>query len=466
MFFSYSSLYAVVCVLFLPLLFVYFTIPLFAQVSGVLQISEVMHDSGHGDSWIEIVNVGEVPVSPAGLLVTIRGAEHSVDVGGATSLGPGGVAVIARDAALFRRSYPSYSGPLYTANSLSFSGSDSIDLVLGNSFGVFDRLSYRKGSFVGRVGATLHVVSGTVVPAPATPGSLLVNPISVDPSERVGSSVSTAVFGGEVTGDAIYLNTGDRILLHVLDQIGLVSPTGSLRVGGIDHPLSFSGDRIQQSAVYTVSDGSTEGEVQYAVRGVMTGDRQTSDRVGVVKHNGLRAIVDVTLPRVSVRGEGGAIVVTADDTHLSDHLLYRISNRACASASEYASAGGVESSVRLASGQARFSVRDSSHVCLKVSDLAGNVTYASSSPSTVPTISRPSGSGSLAIRELMYAPVAGASHEWLEIVNEGSTTVSLTAYRIIDGGRSRTITHVSGSDQIAPGDVVIVAKNPTDFSSG
>jgi hypothetical protein len=72
----------------------------------------------------------------------------------------------------------------------------------------------------------------------------------------------------------------------------------------------------------------------------------------------------------------------------------------------------------------------------------------------------------LEITEIMYAPTAGADYEWVEIYNNGSSSVDLNKYRFFHGEtNSGPLTLRSGSTSVLPSSsYAIIARNSTDYS--
>src|ERR1035437_10010212 len=72
----------------------------------------------------------------------------------------------------------------------------------------------------------------------------------------------------------------------------------------------------------------------------------------------------------------------------------------------------------------------------------------------------------LEITEIMYAPEGGANYEWVEVYNNGSTSIDLNKYRFFHGETtSGPITLKSGDTTILqPSKYAIIAKSLTDYS--
>jgi hypothetical protein len=67
--------------------------------------------------------------------------------------------------------------------------------------------------------------------------------------------------------------------------------------------------------------------------------------------------------------------------------------------------------------------------------------------------------GNLALTELMYNPPGGEDYEFLELANVGTEPLDLTGARFTDG-----VTYTFGSTLLQPGELIVVAKNPTAFT--
>jgi len=70
----------------------------------------------------------------------------------------------------------------------------------------------------------------------------------------------------------------------------------------------------------------------------------------------------------------------------------------------------------------------------------------------------------MTISEIMYdAPGSDAGHEWIEIFNDGSASVSIADWRLLEGGVKHKLAAVSGGDSVQPGQYAIIADNPENF---
>ena len=71
---------------------------------------------------------------------------------------------------------------------------------------------------------------------------------------------------------------------------------------------------------------------------------------------------------------------------------------------------------------------------------------------------------SVYISEIMYdTPGSDTGHEWIEIYNDDTSSVSIAGWRLIEGGTKHKITAVSGGDTLAPHAYAVIADNPATF---
>ena len=112
-------------------------------------------------------------------------------------------------------------------------------------------------------------------------------------------------------------------------------------------------------------------------------------------------------------------------------------------------------------GEARIIFSDTSgndkYVCAKVTDKAGLTAYAVSGQITGIT------PAAVRITEFIYAPRDGATFEWIEVTNKGSSIISLTDFKLIDGDEEKTIEHVAGSQTLAEGEIAVITRSAGDF---
>ena len=153
--------------------------------AGVL-ITEVMYDppgTDMGHEWVEIMNDGDVSVDAQSLRFVEADARHRMkESSGGTSIAPGATAVIVQDSALFRNEYQSYQGHIFLS-SFSLRQQEGIGEPLGIYNIALDQMehaiSYTPDDRADGTGASLHLtLGGTQVSAPATPGSIAINPIA------------------------------------------------------------------------------------------------------------------------------------------------------------------------------------------------------------------------------------------------------------------------------------------------
>ncbi len=66
----------------------------------------------------------------------------------------------------------------------------------------------------------------------------------------------------------------------------------------------------------------------------------------------------------------------------------------------------------------------------------------------------------------MYdAPGADTGREWIEVVNQGSQTIDIGKYKLLESGTNHTLKVVQGVSVLAPNGVAIIAADPTKFLS-
>ncbi len=71
---------------------------------------------------------------------------------------------------------------------------------------------------------------------------------------------------------------------------------------------------------------------------------------------------------------------------------------------------------------------------------------------------------SLSITEIMYdLEGSDSAREWIEIYNNSGSSIDLTKYKFFESGSAHNITHYQGSSDVANGEYVVIADNPTNF---
>ncbi len=95
---------------------------------------------------------------------------------------------------------------------------------------------------------------------------------------------------------------------------------------------------------------------------------------------------------------------------------------------------------------------------------------SSSTPSPTPTPTPISTSTpvspppALRINEVMYdAPNSDVSHEWIEIINEGTSTASLADVKLLEGGSRHALTLARGAQELPQGQYAIIADDANTF---
>lgn len=456
--------------------------PVYAQSAEDVVITEIMYSPLKGGDWIEIYNTSASSVDITGLKVTVGTTEYVVavhDSNTAASLAAGAVAVIAGNSTAFIEHY-AYTTPLYkisgpNASSFDLTGASANTVTLKKNADEIDRVTYGGNELTDATGASLHVTLGNIfTPAPATPGEIAINPVTEQVVRTVGSSVSTSVGrgSGEVvkdSDDSVYLGIGNTVTLYVLDQRSLNALTAKLLIGATEKTLTLSGTDVQKSGTYTVTETDPSGPVTYSVAGMKDTDGAAMTGTGTVKHNGKTVVIDMATPSVSVSvapaGNANRKTVTVNVTEDSppETVSYKVSSVSCGTSATYAASPETEQTAPLTDGTAEIRLFGASYngkyICVKVTDKVGLVSHAVSDQISGIT------AASLLISEIMYAPEGGAAHEWIEVTNVGSVSVTLTDYKVNDGGTKRSITHISGAATISPNGVAVIAKKPTEFKT-
>ena len=164
-----------------------FAVPILATrtVYADVIITEIMYDPEGGDSgreWVEIMNDGSVAVDMQHFRFFEADTRHRIKESvGSMQLEPGAVAVIVQDSAYFKNDFQQYHGAIFLSSfSLRQQGEQGELLGMYNT--AADRMehqvTYAPDERTGGTGASLHLTLGnTQVPAPATPGTIAINPI-------------------------------------------------------------------------------------------------------------------------------------------------------------------------------------------------------------------------------------------------------------------------------------------------
>ena len=152
-----------------------------------VMITEIMYNPkgvDKGGEWVEILNDGNAAVSIENIRFFEADTNHKIreSIGG-TEIPAGDMAIIAQDSALFKDAYKSYQGPIFISsfNLRQMNG-------IGEPLGIYNvateqmdsQIAYIPDERTNGTGASLHLtLGGTQVPAPATPGEIAINPITV-----------------------------------------------------------------------------------------------------------------------------------------------------------------------------------------------------------------------------------------------------------------------------------------------
>ncbi len=145
-----------------------------ALTSAQVIISEIMYDlaegSDSGREWIEVYNIGAVPLSLAELILFESNRKHVIK--GESLIAPGAHAVIADKPEKFRADYPNYTGLLFdSAFSLNNDG-ETIELRKGDT--TIDSAVYTKSLGGNGSGESLQRTTptgGALAPGLPTPGA-------------------------------------------------------------------------------------------------------------------------------------------------------------------------------------------------------------------------------------------------------------------------------------------------------
>ena len=152
-------------------------------------ITEIMYDPPGGDNgheWVEIMNDSNTPVNIQNLRFVEADTKHRIKKSvGETDIAPGAVAVIAQDSAQFKNDYQTYQGAIFLS-SFNLRQQKGLGEPLGIYNTATDRMEYEAtytpNELTNNTGASLHLtLGGTQVAAPATPGSIAINPITTNP---------------------------------------------------------------------------------------------------------------------------------------------------------------------------------------------------------------------------------------------------------------------------------------------
>ena len=167
-----------------------------ASVSAKVIVTEIQYNppgTDKGFEWLEIINEGEKSVEMTEYRLFEAAKGHRIKEGsGGSILEPDGIAVIAQDSAKFGAAYPDYDGMvLLSSFSLRQQGGigEEIGIISGTGERDFTFL-YAPDERSDGTGATLHIsLEGEQIAAPATPGVIAVNPITLRNREAVEDPV-------------------------------------------------------------------------------------------------------------------------------------------------------------------------------------------------------------------------------------------------------------------------------------
>ena len=167
--------------------FLLITLLFVQQVRAQVVITEVMYDPPQrgdaGYEWLEIQNISEATLLIADITFIEGGVRHRVEGEEGATLSPGEVAVIVQNPDLFLESYPEYTDTVLRS-SFSLRQKDWIGEALELQFGEDDTnrfwFMYVPDARANGTGATVHVSEGAQLIAPATPGEVAINPITIE----------------------------------------------------------------------------------------------------------------------------------------------------------------------------------------------------------------------------------------------------------------------------------------------
>ncbi len=444
--------------------------PAMAQSQNTVEITEIMYSSVKSGDWLEIIADGTDTVTITELSIQVdNDAKQSISTHGSTkaTLSAGKSAVIVQDAALFSTTYGSSVGGVYTAD-ISLPEGATIKLYQGET--VIDTITYTQDYRAEDTGMSLHLTTeNDLIVAPATPGEVAINPpdTAYTLPSPIGFSVITSAVGGEETNEGIFVGVGDTITLELLHERDTQTPTATFHIGSDDvGSVNFSGeDSVRKEASYTLPSTSMEGVVTYTIHGLTDDSGTALTKSGTVAHDGKQVIFDSTPPTVSVTIEPTGtssykeVILQVADTYLTDTVFYKTGTVSCATKAEYVASRNVETTISLVNGEARFSITDPENngkkVCVRAVDKGGNEYYTTS-----PQIS---GIVQTAVRITEISYNSSEGDEWIEIVNDSSAVVNLADLKVVEGGQRRAITHVSGDQTIASGEVAIITGNAEAF---
>jgi len=186
-------------VIFLGVFFSMVPGTLFAQVV----ISEIMYDAPGADpgrEWIEIENVGTVPIDISKWKFREADVDHKLSIfQGKVELSPNSFAIIADSPEKFLVDYPDFSGTIFNS-SFSLSNEGEEIMLKNASSTVIDTVAYKKGSGASGNGGSLQKIWDIWKEGVPTPGNIntaipivkVVEPLKTAvPSPKTDSKIST-----------------------------------------------------------------------------------------------------------------------------------------------------------------------------------------------------------------------------------------------------------------------------------
>lgn len=476
--FHFSFVLSLFLLFFFSLFF--FVSPIHTQSTGDILITEIMYSTEISGDWIEIMNVSDSAVTMTGLTLQIGdGTAETIAVHSSTpaDLAAGGVAVIVKDAATFTTMHSDSSIKIYTSAAINLPAENNTEIVLKKESTNIDTVIYNNNEFARRDGVSLHKTLGNVfLPAPTTPGFVAINPVSGEVPVVTGVSVSAHIADGTNGGDVEFVGTGDVITLYIIAQDTIAAPTASLNVGGSSKTVSLTRSAaaggIMYSGGYTILSGDADGKITYAVE--YTEGSASKAKTGLLMYDGRQVSIDTTNPSVSSTITDAdvttrkVVVFTITDKNPPTEIQYKVSNStSCTTKEAYDGVSADEQKAPVENGQARIVLSSSDdntkYICVKITDKAEHTVYGVSSQ--ISGIAATSGR----ITELVYAPTDGANFEWIEITNKSDSNITITDFKIVDGGTDKSISAVrqnqnqDTSVSLESGQIAIIVRNETNF---
>ncbi len=166
---------------------------------AAVQITEVMYDppgANAGAQWLELTNMGDLPISLAQYKIADGGTNHKITVmSGTSTLAVGRSGIVASDPQTFLARFPDYTGALFKS-AISFASKKGDTVTLKDArLQPIDTVSYDPSAGAAGDGNTLHRTAGVLVVGAPNPGSILqTEPLqSTETTTSKASSATTKV---------------------------------------------------------------------------------------------------------------------------------------------------------------------------------------------------------------------------------------------------------------------------------